>query len=249
MSLLPPENGPRKRIEAHDLVKKYRGSPVVNGVNIHVNQGEIVGLLGPNGAGKTTTFYMIVGLIQPNAGSIVLDGNNITTMPMYRRARLGIGYLPQEASVFRKLTARENILLVLEMIGYKGDRRKRADELLGELHIEDKADTRSYALSGGERRRVEIARALASNPAFLLLDEPFAAIDPLAREEIAGIVRSLKERGIGILITDHEAKAVLSLIDRGYMMAAGTVFMEGTPNEIANDQRARETYLGESFKL
>lgn len=246
---LPPSDGRRKRIETRDLVKRYRGTPVVNGVSIEMTQGEIVGLLGPNGAGKTTTFYMIVGLIQPSEGTVRMDGSPITTLPMYKRARLGIGYLPQEASVFRKLTARENILLVLETIGYRGNRKKRADQLLGELHIEHIADNRGFALSGGERRRVEIARALATEPAFLLLDEPFAAIDPIAREDISGIIRGLKDRGIGILITDHEARAVLSLTDRAYLMADGKVLLHGTAREIADNPIAREHYLGENFTL
>ena len=248
---IPPASDPtpKKRIEARDLVKTYRGRRVVDGVSIEMEQGEIVGLLGPNGAGKTTTFDMIVGLIRPNSGRVRLDNTDITRLPMYQRARRGIGYLPQQPSVFRKLSARENILLVLEMVGYRGDRRARADQLLGELHIEKVANTKSFALSGGERRRVEIARALAANPSFLLLDEPFAAIDPIAREDIAGIVRGLKDRGIGILITDHEAHAVLSLTDRAYIMADGKVFIEGTAEEVASNPLARKNYLGENFTL
>jgi len=251
---LQPQPRRRKRIEAHELVKVYRGRRVVNGVNLHIDQGEIVGLLGPNGAGKTTTFYMTVGLIRPNSGRIVMDAGDgtgardITRLPMFRRARLGIGYLAQEASVFRKLTARENILLVLEMIGYpRAKRRQRADALLDELHIGNIADARGYSLSGGERRRVEIARALAADPAFLLLDEPFAGIDPIAREDIQNIVRGLKQRDIGILITDHEARAVLDLTDRVYILADGKIMTSGTAQAVANDPIARKYYLGENF--
>jgi lipopolysaccharide export system ATP-binding protein len=222
----------------------------VNGVNLHINQGEIVGLLGKNGAGKTTTFYIIVGLIQPKGGAVLLDDKNITRYPMYRRARMGIGYLAQEPSVFRKLTARENILLVLELKGYPARKRKeRADELLNEMGILDRADSRGYALSGGERRRVEIARALATDPSFLLLDEPFTGIDPIARKEISTIVRALSNRGIGVLITDHDEKSTLRLTDRTYILADGKVVTEGTAEEVANDPLAREFYLGEDFSL
>jgi lipopolysaccharide export system ATP-binding protein len=252
-----------KRIEARDLVKAYRGRRVVNGVSLHIDQGEIVGLLGPNGAGKTTTFYMIVGLVRPNGGKVLLHqapaerveiGDSpapadITRQPMFRRARLGLGYLAQEPSVFRKLSARENILLVLELTGYpRAKRRERADELLDDLHISNIADTRGYALSGGERRRVEIARALAADPSFLLLDEPFAGIDPKAREDIAGIVRGLKARGIGILITDHEAHAVLALTDRAYLLADSKIMLSGTADEVADDPLARKYYLGDNFR-
>jgi lipopolysaccharide export system ATP-binding protein len=248
----PPASDPKplRRIEVRDLVKVYRGRPVVNGVNLTIRQGEIVGLLGPNGAGKTTTFYMIVGLIKPGGGSVLLDDHNITRMPMFQRARLGIGYLAQEASVFRKLTARENILVVLELTGYPGARRRaRADELLGELGISHIADTRGYALSGGERRRVEIARALATNPSFLLLDEPFAGVDPIAIDDIESIVRGVRDRGIGILITDHNARAMLRLAERAYILADGQVVTEGTAEQIATDPLARKHYLGENFML
>jgi lipopolysaccharide export system ATP-binding protein len=252
-----------KRIEARDLVKIYRGRRVVNGVSLHIDQGEIVGLLGPNGAGKTTTFYMIVGLVRPNGGKVLLHrapaervkiGDSpapadITRQPMFRRARLGLGYLAQEPSVFRKLSARENILLVLELIGYpRTKRRARADELLGDLHISHIADSKGYALSGGERRRVEIARALAADPSFLLLDEPFAGIDPKAREDSAGIVRGLKARGIGILITDHEAHAVLALTDRAYLLADSKIMLSGTADQVADDPLARKYYLGDNFR-
>lgn len=245
-----PPAVPNHRIEARDLVKVYRGRRVVNGVSLHMEQSEIVGLLGPNGAGKTTTFYMIVGLVRPGGGSVTLDGRDITSQPMYRRARLGIGYLAQEASVFRKLSALENVILVLELTGYPGNRRRaRAEELLEELHITKIAHTKGYALSGGERRRVEIARALAADPAFLLLDEPFTGIDPIAREDIGGIIRNLKARGIGILITDHDERATLRLTDRAYILADGKIVTAGTAEEVAADPLARKYYLGENFEL
>ncbi|GAB4468476.1 MAG: LPS export ABC transporter ATP-binding protein [Armatimonadaceae bacterium] len=244
-----PPSGDKRRIVAHDLVKVYRGRPVVNGVNLYIEQGEIVGLLGKNGAGKTTTFYMIVGLVRPKSGTVLLDDKNITRHPMYRRARMGIGYLAQEPSVFRKLTARENILLVLELVGYRGNRRERTDQLLDEMGILDRADTRGYAMSGGERRRVEIARALATEPSFLLLDEPFTGIDPIARKEIGTIVRALRDKGIGVLITDHDEKSTLRLTDRTYILNNGEVITSGTAQEVANDPLAREHYLGEDFTL
>ena len=247
---LPPSERLRKRIEIADLVKTYRGRNVVNGVSLTIEQGEIRGLLGPNGAGKTTLFYMVVGLVKPVGGSVAFDGVNITREPMYKRARRGIGYLAQEPSVFRKLTARENVLLVLELTGTPaGKRRARADELLNELGVLKIADTRAYALSGGERRRVEIARALAADPAFLLLDEPFYGIDPITREEISEIIRSLKARNIGILITDHDEKTTLRLCDRITVMYDGKVVAEGTSEEIASDPMARKHYLGENFAL
>ncbi len=240
----------RKRIEVTDLAKTYRGRKVVDGVSLGFEQGEIVGLLGPNGAGKTTTFYMIVGLVRPGGGTISFDGSNITREPMFRRARRGIGYLAQEASVFRKLSARENVMMVLELTGYptKG-RRERADQLLDELGVLRIADTRAYALSGGERRRVEIARALAADPAFVLLDEPFGGIDPIAREEISEIVRALKARNIGVLITDHDEKTTLRLCDRAYILFDGKISTQGTSREIASDPLALKHYLGENFVL
>ena len=246
----PPEGDThRQRIEVRDLVKVYRGRRVVNGVSLHIEQGEIVALLGPNGAGKTTTFYMIVGLVRPGGGQVLLDSADITRLPMYQRARRGIGYLAQEASVFRKLTARENVLVVLEMVGYRGNRGKRADELLDEMGIGHIASTRGYALSGGERRRVEIARALAATPAFLLLDEPFAGVDPLAVEDIQKVVGSLRDRGIGVLITDHDARSTLRLAERAYILADGKVVTSGTAQQIADDPLARTHYLGENFAL
>ena len=245
----PPEGVHRKRIEVRDLAKSYRKTPVVNGVSLYIEQGEIVALLGPNGAGKTTTFYMIMGLIRPNGGRVLFEDTDITHLPMYLRARRGIGYLAQQRSVFLKLTARENIVAVLEMVGYKGNQRKRADELLDEMGILDKADTKGYYLSGGECRRVEIARALSANPAFLLLDEPFASIDPLTVDEIQGVVGTLRDRGIGILITDHDARATLRLAERAYILADGKVVASGTAQEIANNPTARKHYLGENFTL
>jgi lipopolysaccharide export system ATP-binding protein len=239
-----------RRIETNELVKIYRGRRVVDGVNLQIAQGEIVGLLGKNGAGKTTTFYMTVGLVRPTKGRVLLDEKDITRLPMYKRARQGIGYLAQEASVFRKLTARENILLVLELIKYpRAQRRARADELLAELNISKIADSRGYSMSGGERRRVEIARALATDPSFLLLDEPFTGIDPQAREEISEIIRGLKNRGIGILITDHDEKTTLRLTDRTYILADGKVVTQGTAEAVAADPLARKHYLGENFSL
>jgi lipopolysaccharide export system ATP-binding protein len=248
LSAPPSDHAPARRIDAQDLVKSYRGRKVVNGVDLFIEQGEIVGLLGPNGAGKTTTFDMIVGKVRPGSGKVLIDRQEITFLPMYQRARRGIGYLAQEASVFRKLSARENILLVLEMTGYPANKRRaRADELLGELHIGHIANNKGYALSGGERRRVEIARALAANPSFLFLDEPFAGIDPKAIEDIQALVRGLKDRNLGVLITDHNAAATRRLIDRGYILVDGKVIMSGTSHEIATDPVARQNYLGENF--
>jgi lipopolysaccharide export system ATP-binding protein len=239
-----------RRIEAHGLVKEYRGRKVVDDVTLSFSQGEVVGLLGPNGAGKTTSFYMIVGQVRPSAGKVLLDGKDITKLPMYQRARRGIGYLAQEASVFRKLSVRENILLVLEMTGCPArERLSRADALLSELHIDHRADAKGFVLSGGERRRVEIARALAADPSFLLLDEPFAGIDPKAIEDIQNVVRQLKARGIGVLITDHNVQATLKIVDRAYVLVDGKIIVEGDAQAIAQDEGVRKFYLGESFTL
>ena len=246
----PPVDPPTLRIvETTGLVKQYRGRKVVDGVSLHFRQGEIVGLLGPNGAGKTTSFYMIVGQIRPDRGKVLLDGTDITRLPMYRRARLGIGYLAQEASIFRKLSVRENLMLVLEMTGCPArERRPRADQLLGELDMLERADAKGYVLSGGERRRVEIARALAANPSFLLLDEPFAGIDPKAIEDIQSVVRQLKARGIGVLITDHNVRETLGIVDRAYVLVDGQVIAEGDADGIATNELVRKHYLGEGFR-
>jgi len=237
-------------IAVHDLVKEYRGRRVVNGVSLSFKQGEIVGLLGPNGAGKSTTFYMTVGLVKPLSGRVLLDEEDITPLPMYKRARRGIGYLAQEPSIFRKLSVIENILLVLEAVGCpKAERKDRAMQLLAELGMDKKAELRAFSLSGGEQRRVEIARALAADPKFLLLDEPFAGIDPLAIADIQIVVRQLRERGLGILITDHNAAATLDLTDRSYVIVEGKVIREGTAEEIAHDEMVRKYYLGDNFRL
>lgn len=240
----------RHTISVHDLIKEYRGRRVVNGVSLTFEQGEIVGLLGPNGAGKSTTFYMTVGLVKPLSGKVMLDDEDITPLPMYKRARRGIGYLAQEPSIFRKLSVIENILLVLEAVGCpKGERKDRAMQLLAELGMDKKAELRAFSLSGGEQRRVEIARALATDPKFLLLDEPFAGIDPLAIADIQVVVRQLRERGLGILITDHNAAATLDLTDRSYVIVEGKVIREGTAEEIAHDEMVRKYYLGDNFRL
>ncbi len=232
------------------LVKSYKKRIVVNDVSIRVNRGEIVGLLGPNGAGKTTTFYSIVGLIRPDSGTIYLNDNDISRIPMFRRARLGIGYLPQEASVFRNLTVRENIHTILEFQPMsRAERNERTDYLINEFNLNTVANNKGYALSGGERRRTEIARALATDPRFLLLDEPFAGVDPIAVEDIQRIVYTLKNRNIGILITDHNVHETLAITDRAYLMYEGRILMEGTADSLANDEEARERYLGSQFRL
>jgi lipopolysaccharide export system ATP-binding protein len=237
-------------LKAENLVKKYKQRTVVNDVSFQVEQGEIVGLLGPNGAGKTTSFYMIVGLVKPNQGHVYLDGVDITVDPMYRRAQKGIGYLAQEASIFRKLTVEHNILAVLE-IHYpnKEERMAKLDELIGEFSLQKVRKNRGDLLSGGERRRTEIARALAANPSFILLDEPFAGVDPIAVDEIQSIVHKLKHRNIGILITDHNVQETLSITDRAYLLAEGKLMLTGTPQEIADNEMARKFYLGEHFEL
>ena len=228
--------------------KTYKKRPVVRNVSINLRRGEAVGLLGPNGAGKTTTFYMIVGLVKPDTGGITLDGADITSLPMYRRARLGIGYLPQEASVFRGLTVEQNIMAVLEVVETDADTRGfMLDELLAEFGIGHLRRTPSLALSGGERRRVEIARALASQPSYILLDEPLAGIDPIAVGEIRDLVGHLKNRGIGVLITDHNVRETLDIIDRAYIMHDGQVLMEGRPDEVVANEDVRRVYLGERF--
>lgn len=237
-------------IRTDNLVKTYGARQVVRNASISVSQGEIVGLLGPNGAGKTTTFYMIVGMVRPDGGHIFLDDIDITEKPMYRRARLGIGYLPQEVSIFRKLSVEDNIMAVLETRNMKrAVRKERLEQLLEEFKIAHIRKTKAFSCSGGERRRLEIARALASDPDFLLLDEPFAGIDPIAVAEIQSIISDLKNKGMGILITDHNVRETLSITDRAYIMYKSEVLTEGTSEFLAADEKARRIYLGESFRL
>jgi lipopolysaccharide export system ATP-binding protein len=238
------------KLGADTLVKKYKGRSVVNHVSIEVNQGEIVGLLGPNGAGKTTSFYMIVGLIKPNEGHVYLDKEDITALPMYKRAQLGIGYLPQEASVFRKLSVEHNIMAVLEMTKLtKEEQHKKLESLLDEFGLQRVRTNRGDLLSGGERRRTEIARALAVDPKFILLDEPFAGVDPIAVEDIQNIVSHLKDRNIGVLITDHNVHETLSITDRAYLLFEGKILKAGTAEELAADEEVRRVYLGKTFEL
>lgn len=237
-------------LRGEGLGKKYKKRFVVNDVDIEVKQCEVVGLLGPNGAGKTTTFYMVVGMIRPTAGKVFIDQDEITREPMYKRARMGIGYLSQEASIFRKMTVRENILSVLEMMKIsRAERDDRCETLLQDFGIKNVANSKGYTLSGGERRRTEIARALATNPKFILLDEPFAGIDPIAVEDIMRIVRNLKNRNIGVLVTDHNVHETLSITDRSYLLFEGKIIKSGTAEYLANDEEARRLYLGEKFKL
>lgn len=237
-------------LKAENLVKKYRQRTVVNNVSFHVSQGEIVGLLGPNGAGKTTSFYMIVGLIKPNEGHVYLEDEDITEDPMYRRAQKGIGYLAQEASVFRKLSVEDNIMAILEMTSLSKEAQdQKLEELIDEFSLHKVRKNRGDLLSGGERRRTEIARALAADPKFILLDEPFAGVDPIAVEEIQSIVAKLKLRNIGILITDHNVQETLSITDRAYLLAEGKIMLTGTPAEIADNEMARKYYLGQHFEL
>ena len=234
-----------------ELIKKsYKGRNVVNGVSIEVNQGEIVGLLGPNGAGKTTSFYMIVGLVKPDSGKVFLDETEITQFPMYKRSQLGIGYLPQEVSVFRKLSVEDNIMAILEMGKLnKEDRKKRLEQLLHEFSLNHVRKNLGNRLSGGEKRRTEIARALATDPKFVLLDEPFAGVDPIAVEDIQSIISELKKRNIGILITDHNVQETLSITDRAYLLSEGEILKSGTPEELAADEQVRRIYLGQNFEL
>lgn len=237
-------------LKSENLVKIYKKRTVVNKASVKVSKGEIVGLLGPNGAGKTTTFYMITGMIKPESGKVFLDDTEITKIPMYKRARLGIGYLPQEASIFRRLTVEENLLAVLEMtnLSYK-EQREKCEKLLEELSIAHIRKSMGFQLSGGERRRTEIARALATDPSFILLDEPFAGVDPIAVEDIMNIVANLKNRGIGVLITDHNVHETLSIVDNAYILINGIIFKQGNALDLANDEEVRKLYLGEKFKL
>lgn len=237
-------------ITARGLVKVYGGRPVVNGVDLEFRRGEVTGLLGPNGAGKTTTFYMIVGLERCDAGRIELDGRDITALPFYRRARLGIGYLAQEASVFRRLTVEGNITAILEVMGLsRAEREERLEELLDEFRLQDVRRRYGYQLSGGERRRTEIARALAASPSFLLLDEPFAGVDPIAVEDIQELIAKLRTKGIGVLITDHNVRETLAITDRAYIMHQGRILVSGSAEELAEDPQARKLYLGSRFSL
>ena len=237
-------------VETRGLVKEYRRRRVVNGVAMNVREGEIVGLLGPNGAGKTTSFYMITGLIRPTSGHVYFRGQDVTKLPMYRRARMGLGYLAQEPSIFRNLTVEENVLAILETlpIGTR-ERRRRLEYLLEELKIGYLAKQKAYTLSGGERRRLEITRALVTDPALILLDEPFSGVDPLAVYDVQQIIRDLKQRGLGILITDHNVRETLSVVDRAYVIYSGEVLTEGTREFLVNDPQAREKYLGKAFSM
>jgi len=238
------------RLSSHNLLKQYGSKKVVNDVSVEVNQGEIVGLLGPNGAGKTTTFYMVVGLVRPDQGSIRLDENEITALPMYKRAQLGIGYLPQEASVFRELSVEDNIRSILQMtILSKDAQTEKLESLLEEFGLNRVRKNKGKVLSGGERRRTEIARALTTDPKFILLDEPFAGVDPIAVEDIQGIVSKLKDKNIGILITDHNVQETLSITDRAYLLFEGKLLKQGTAEELANDEMVRKVYLGKNFEL
>ncbi len=237
-------------LSCKDLVKIYKKRAVVNKASVEVSKGSIVGLLGPNGAGKTTTFYMITGMIRPDSGNVYLDGEDITKVPMYQRARMGIGYLPQEASIFRRLTVEQNLMAILEMMDIDAKAKKeKCEKLLEELSITNIRKSLGVQLSGGERRRTEIARSLTTDPSFILLDEPFAGVDPIAVEDIMNIVGNLKERGIGVLITDHNVHETLSIVDNAYILINGTIFKHGGANELAEDEEIRKLYLGEKFRL
>ncbi|MBF0289593.1 MAG: LPS export ABC transporter ATP-binding protein [SAR324 cluster bacterium] len=239
-----------KKLIAQGLKKAYKSRHVVKGISIEVNQGEVVGLLGPNGAGKTTSFYMITGVIRPDGGEIALDDKDITNLSMHHRARVGLGYLPQERSIFRKLTVEQNLLAVMELLHLaKEEKRARLDTLLKELGIAHIRQLKGYALSGGESRRVEIARSLVMNPSFILLDEPFAGVDPIAVLDIQEIIRHLKEKNIGVLITDHNVRETFGIIDHGYIMNEGELLAHGTPEELMQNEQARKVYLGESFTI
>jgi lipopolysaccharide export system ATP-binding protein len=248
--MMKPEDTSRSRLGTDGVSKVYGKRRVVDDVSIEVDSGEIVGLLGPNGAGKTTTFYMIVGMIRPNGGGVYLDGEDITSMPMYRRARTGIGYLPQEPSIFRGLSVEDNLNAILETMPYsKDERREILDRLLEELDITHLRKSMGYQLSGGERRRVEITRSLVTRPKFMLLDEPFAGIDPIAVQDLQEIVKKLRRNGLGVLITDHNVRDTLSITDRAYIMYEGSIKRSGTADELAGDEEVRQIYLGQSFRL
>ena len=237
-------------LDVKDLVKSYGGRRVVEGLSLNVKPGEVVGLLGPNGAGKTTAFYMAVGLIRPDAGQVFLNGQEVTNFPIHKRAKMGMGYLAQEPSIFRNLTVEQNIMCILENMPLKKEeRKKRLDELLGELHLKPLAKKKAISLSGGERRRLEITRALVTNPTFLLLDEPFTNIDPISVQEVKQMIRHLSAKGISILITDHNAREIFSVVQRSYIVRDGKVTLSGTVDELINNQEARNTYLGNEFKM
>ena len=237
-------------LQTNEISKTYRGRKVVDDVSVWIGQGEVVGLLGPNGAGKTTSFYMIVGLISPDSGTITLDEENITSLPMFKRARRGISYLPQEPSVFRKLTVEENLLAILETLPYSsGERISRMNQLIEQLGLQTVRNNKGFALSGGERRRVEIARCVAANPRYLLLDEPFAGVDPIAVADIRHLVHDLKNRGIGVLITDHNVRETLEIVDRAYILHDGVVLKSGTTEEVVGDEMVRRVYLGQNFRI
>lgn len=237
-------------LETTALAKSYKKRTVVDGVSLRVDEGEVVGLLGPNGAGKTTTFYMIVGVVSPDEGTIRIGNHDVTDMPLHKRAKLGLGYLPQEASIFRGLTVEENILAILETTSLTREEQiKKMEELISEFNVGHVRDRKGSELSGGERRRVEIARALATNPKFILLDEPFAGVDPIAVADIQSIIGYLKDKGIGVLITDHNVRETLTIVDRAYIMNTGTILIEGNPEEIAESELARKFYLGEEFTM